>query len=95
MFVRFFVAILIAGLSSAALGALFGGVVAMLSPEFVQDLFSHHQAAGLTRYAAAVGMVWGLAIGVAVSGFSLLIFAIISFANAIKRDKAADSLPNR
>jgi cyanate permease len=88
MFIRFFGAILLAGLSSAALGAAFGVIVALLSPEFVQDLFSHHQAAGLTRYAAAVGMVWGLAIGIAVSGFSLLIFAIVSFANAIKRDPA-------
>ena len=57
-----FLCILIAALASAALGGLFGAGVAALSPEFARSLFGPHQP--VWRFAAGVGMVWGLFIGV-------------------------------
>ncbi len=75
--VWFFVIVVIGALLSAALGGGFGAVIAVISPEFVQSLFGHEGHESATRYALAVGMIWGLFIGAAVSGFACLLAAAI------------------
>lgn len=61
-YLRSFSLIVGAALVSAVLGGLFGAGIALLSPEFVAGLFAP-VAGSLTRYAAAVGAIWGLFIG--------------------------------
>lgn len=75
--VGFFVVMLAGALLSALLGGAFGGAVAAVSPEFVSSLFSHKAEAGIVRYAFAVGMIWGVFIGAAVSGFACFLAALI------------------
>ena len=75
--VGLFVVMLVGALLSALVGGVFGALVAMVSPEFVSSLFSEKAEAGVVRYAFAVGMIWGLFIGAAVSGFACLLAAII------------------
>ena len=66
---RGFLLIVVAGLLGAGLGGLFGAAIAALSPEFVAELFGSKPAAGLARYAAAVGAIWGLFIGAGAMAF--------------------------
>ena len=73
----FFVIIVVGSLLSALLGGAFGAFVATISPEFVKSLFSPDAGASITRYSFAVGMVWGLFIGAAVSGFACFLAAVI------------------
>ncbi len=73
----FFVIILAGALLSALVGGGFGTLVATISPEFVAGLFTHKAEAGIGRYAFAVGMIWGVFIGAAVSGFACFLAAII------------------
>ena len=73
----FFVVVLVGALLSALVGGAFGAVVASVSPAFVSSLFSQQAEAGIVRYACAVGMIWGLFIGAAVSGFACFLAAII------------------
>lgn len=69
--IRFFLVILGGSLLSALLGGCFAWLMATISPELVRSLFSLGQEDGsVTRYAFTVGMVWGLFIGAAVSGFA-------------------------
>lgn len=75
--VGFFVIILAGSLLSALVGGAFGALVATVSPDFVAGLFSHKDEQGLARYAFAVGMIWGVFIGAAVSGFACFLAAII------------------
>ena len=75
--VGFFLIILVGALSSALVGGAFGASVATISPEFVSGLFGHKAEAGIVRYAFAVGMVWGVFIGSAVSGFACFLATII------------------
>ena len=63
-----FLLILGAALASAALGAIFGAFIALLSPELVTNLLQP-KTGSLVRYAAAVGMIWGLFIGASAMGF--------------------------
>jgi hypothetical protein len=88
-FVRNFLSIVGAALGSSVLGGLFGCVVALVSPEFVRNLASAPQAASLVRYAAGLGMIWGLFLGTAVMAFSLLVTALV------KLTKALESRPSR
>lgn len=74
--VGFFLIILVGALLSAFVGGAFGALVATISPEFVSSMFSHRAAAGIVRYAFAVGMIWGVFIGAAVSGFACFLAAI-------------------
>lgn len=74
---KLFIAILIASLFSAGLGALFALVISLVSPEFVSNLFSQSAGDGVVRYAAAVGMIWGLFIGAAVSGFACFLAVVM------------------
>lgn len=62
--VGFFVMILVGTLVSAVIGGAFGGIVALVSPEFVNSLFGTEN---VLRYACAVGMIWGVFIGAGVS----------------------------
>ena len=73
----FFAVILIAALLSAFIAGAFGALIATISPEFVSGLFGHRSESGIIRYAFAVGMIWGVFIGAAVSGFSCFLAAVI------------------
>ena len=75
--VGFFVVILVGALLSALAGGAFGALVATVSPEFVSSLFSQKAEAVIVRYAFAVGMIWGVFIGAAVSGFACFLAAVI------------------
>ena len=75
--VGFFLIILIGSLASAVIGGAFAAIIAVISPEFVSSLFGHEVEQGVIRYALAVGMIWGLFIGAAVSGFACFLAAII------------------
>jgi hypothetical protein len=43
----------------------------------VTNLFSHEAVKGVVRYAFAVGMIWGVFIGAAVSGFACFLAGVI------------------
>jgi hypothetical protein len=72
--IRCFLMILAAALVSAIIGGLFAAAVATLSPEFVAGLFGPH-ASNLTRYAAAVGAIWGIFLGAGAMAFALAVAA--------------------
>jgi hypothetical protein len=84
-FTRYFIYIVAGALISSLLGGLFACVVAFISPEFVKGLFSPPEAASLARYAAAVGMIWGIFLGTAVMGFSLLLVTIVEAVKLLKK----------
>lgn len=67
--IQLFGVILGGALLSAFLGGLFAMIIAMVSPEFVSNLFSTKEGVNVSRYAFSVGMIWGLFIGAAVGGF--------------------------
>ena len=75
--IGFFVTILVGALLSALVGGAFGALVAAISPDFVSGLFSPKAGTGIVRYAFAVGMIWGVFIGAAVSGFACFLAAVI------------------
>lgn len=91
-FLRYFLYIVAGALVSSVIGGLFAALVACISPDFVKGLFSPAAEANLPRYAAAVGMVWGIFLGTAVMAFSLLLVTVLQFARLIK--KKADEKPN-
>jgi hypothetical protein len=84
-FLRYFVYIAAGALASSVLGGLFACVVAIISPDFVKGLFSPPADANLPRYAAAVGMIWGVFLGTAVMGFSLLLVTATQIARLLKQ----------
>lgn len=74
----FFLVILLGALLSSFLGGLFAWIIAAISPEFVSGLFSLAKEEGsVGRYAITVGMIWGLFIGAAVSGFACLLSTLL------------------
>ena len=75
--IGFFVIILIGTLVAALVGGAFGALVAIISPEFVSELFGTEAETGIVRYAFAVGMIWGVFIGAAVSSFACFLTAVI------------------
>jgi hypothetical protein len=76
--IGYFLLILIGSLLAAVLGGLFAMVIAIISPDFIRSLFSLGQEFGsVTRYAFTVGMIWGLFIGAAVSGFSCFLSVVL------------------
>jgi hypothetical protein len=91
-FLRYFVYIVAGALVSSLLGGLFASLVSFISPEFVKGLFSPPDGAALSRYAAAVGMIWGVFLGTAVMGFSLLLVTVLQVARLLK--KKADDHPD-
>lgn len=84
-FLRYFISIVVGALASSALGGIFACIVAWVSPEFVASLFGRTADGSLIRYAAGVGMIWGLFMGTAVMGFSLLLVTLIQIARVIRK----------
>jgi hypothetical protein len=84
-FLRYFLYVLAAALLAAVVGGLFASLVAVISPEFVKGLFSPPEGTSLPRYAAAVGMIWGVFIGAGVMGFSLGLVTLLQIAKVIKK----------
>lgn len=83
---RNFLYILGAGLVSALLGGLFALLLSVLSPEFVESLFGRNTES-ITRYASAVGMVWGLFIGAGAMAFSVFAYAITNIFGQRKQNE--------
>lgn len=75
--VGFFVIIVVGSLASAILGGAFAALIAVISPEFVSGLFGSQAEQSVIRYSFAVGMIWGIFIGAAVSGFACFLAAVI------------------
>jgi len=84
-FLQFFFYIVAGALGASVLGGLFACAVSLLSPDFVKGLFSPPAGANLTRYAAAVGMIWGIFLGTAAMGFSLLLVTVVHVAKLVKK----------
>jgi hypothetical protein len=91
-FLRYFLYIVAGALVSSALGGLFACGVATISPEFVSALFGHEAHGSLVRYAAGVGMIWGLFLGTAVMGFSLLLVTLLQVARLLRKKNDAANL---
>ena len=72
-----FLVVVIGALLSSLLGGTFGAIVALISPEMVCSLFSISKDVSALRYCFAVGMLWGLFIGAAASGFACVLAVII------------------
>ncbi len=83
-FVRHFFYVVFAALGSSVLGGLFAAIVAFISPDFVRGLFSPPDSSVLPRYAAAVGMIWGLFLGTGVMGFSLALTTLLQAVRVLK-----------
>jgi hypothetical protein len=92
--VGFFVVVLVGALLSALVGGAFGALIATVSPEFVSSLFSQKAESGIVRYAFAVGMIWGVFIGAAVSGFACFLAAIIKILR-IRFEHKKEQLANK
>ena len=90
-FLRYFFYIVCGALAASALGGLFACAVALISPEFVSTLFGRGADGSLVRYAAGVGMIWGLFLGTAVMGFSLLLVTTVQVARILKKKSDAQS----
>ena len=58
----------------------------------MKGLFSPPEGTLLLRYAAAVGMIWGVFLGAGVMGFSLLLVTALQVARIIK--KKPDQIAN-
>ena len=92
-FIRYFFSIVGGALVAAVLGGLFACAVALVSPEFVSNLFGQTAHGGsLVRYAAGVGMIWGLFLGTAAMGFSLLLITLVQIARAIRKKADAQNV---
>ena len=91
-FIRYFIYIVFGALASSVIGGIFACVIAFISPDFVKGLFSPSAGADLPRYAAAVGMIWGVFLGTAAMGFSLLLVTAVQVAKLLK--KKSDEKPD-
>jgi hypothetical protein len=92
-FLRYFVYIVCGALASSAVGGLFACVVALISPEFVGTLFGRDAGGSLVRYAAGVGMIWGVFLGTVAMAFSLLLVTLIHIARVIRKKSDAQDIP--
>ncbi len=92
-FLRYFFYIVAGALASSVMGGIFACVIAFISPDFVKGLFSQSAGADLPRYAAAVGIIWGIFLGTAVMAFSLLLVTAVQVAKLIKKksDESRDA----
>lgn len=73
-----FLVILLGSLLSSFLGGVFAWLIAVISPQFVSGLFSLAESDGsVGRFAFGVGMIWGLFIGAAVSGFAVFLSVVL------------------
>ena len=89
-FLRYFFYVLGAAILAAIVGGVFASVVAIISPEFVKGLFSPKEGASLTRYAAAVGAIWGIFIGAGAMGFCLGLVTLVQIAKVFAKKKGED-----
>jgi hypothetical protein len=89
-FLRHFLYVVLAALGSSILGGLFGMGIAFISPDFVRGLFETSESTDLTRYGAAVGMIWGLFLGTGVMGFTLVLSTVIQVVKVL-RGQSVDS----
>jgi hypothetical protein len=85
--VRYFLFVLGAAIVASLIGGLFAALVATISPEFVKGLFMPEEGASLTRYAAAVGAIWGIFIGAGVMGFCLGLVTLVQIARFFTKRK--------
>ena len=90
-FVKNFLFIVGAALGSSVVGGVFGVVVALVSPGLVRSLSSSTAPESVVRYAAGLGMIWGLFLGVAVMGFSLLISTLVRLTRALDANRSKDA----
>ena len=88
-FLRYFIYIVGGALVSSAVGGGFACAVALISPEFVASLFGREAGGSLVRYAAGVGMIWGVFLGTAAMGFSLLLMTLLQIARIIRKKNDA------
>jgi hypothetical protein len=84
-FIRYFIYIAVGALVSSLIGGLFACIVSIISPECVKGLFSPSAGTAITRYAAAVGMIWGIFLGTAAMGLSLFLATTIQVAKLMKK----------
>jgi len=94
-FLRYFLYIVGGALLSSAIGGMFACIVALVSPEFVATLFSSAASSpghSIVRYAAAVGMIWGIFLGTVVMAFSLLLVTLIHVAGVLRKKAEAQHL---
>jgi hypothetical protein len=84
-FIRYFIYIAVGALVSSLIGGLFACIVSIISPEFVKGPFSPSAGTSITRYAAAVGMIWGIFLGTAAMGLSLFLATTIQVAKLMKK----------
>ncbi|MFC1497915.1 hypothetical protein ACFLS1_05515 [Verrucomicrobiota bacterium] len=75
--IRNFLLILAGAVVSSVLGAIFAVVIAKLSPEFIIDIFGRKLYP--IRFAASMGMLWGLFIGAGTMAFCLGVSAIANW----------------
>jgi hypothetical protein len=79
-FLRYFLYVLGAAILASVVGGVFASIIGVISPEFVRTLFQPPEGTSLTRYAAAVGAIWGVFIGAAVMGFCLALVTAVQVA---------------
>ena len=68
-------------------------IVALVSPEFVRGLAPVPAQASVVRYAASLGMIWGLFLGTGVMGFSLLITTLVKLTRALDAGRSREDAP--
>lgn len=91
--IRYFLCVLGAAILASLVGGLFAALVAIISPEFVKSLFMPEEGASLTRYAAAVGAIWGVFIGTGVMGFCLGLVTLVQIARVFMKKKPESEPP--
>jgi hypothetical protein len=92
-FLRYFIYIVAGALAASVLGGVFACVVALISPEFVSTLFGRRADGSLVRYAAGVGMIWGLFLGTAAMAFSLFLITLVHIARVIRKKSDEQNPP--
>ena len=77
--IHFFLIILVGAIGAALVGGCFAAIIGLLAPDFVNNLFGGFQEKlpHPVRYAAAVGMIWGVFIGAAAASFSCALSVVI------------------
>ncbi len=89
-FLRYFLYIVGAALLSAMLGGVFAAGVAWISPEFVKGWFMPPSGSDPVRFAAALGMIWGLFLGTGVMGFCILVTTLVTIVKLFKKKTVED-----
>lgn len=93
--IHFFLIILAGAIRAAVVGGGFAALIGSLSPDFVNNLFGGYgeELSHPVRYAASVGMIWGVFIGAGVAGFCCalsVVLRLISLRIDFKSGKKAE-----